>query len=179
MIAFQNHIIVKVNIFQKEEIRIGNNILKTGAAYNENFRERNPVIAEVINGLGELKTGSYIVCNYNYFEEESPLQLTDDTFSIPVNEEIFAIVKKDGTLKPVCGNILVERVTKESQLQLPEELKKPHNNQGIVVTNAEAYQKNQYIFWLPFSDYEIVYNWNDKEKRAIKIHKSEVVGYLK
>lgn len=179
MVACENHIIVKVNSSQKEEINVGCNVLKTGSKYNDNFREKNPVVAEIVNGLGELKTGCFIVCNYNHFEEESPLRLSDDLFSIPVNEEIFAIVKEDGSLKPVCGNILVERVSKDSKLPLPEELKKSHNNQGIVIKNAEAYTKNQYIFWLPFSDYEIVYNWNGEEKRAIKIHKSEVVGYLK
>lgn len=176
MIAYQNHILVKVNLSQREEIRIGNNVLKTAANYNENFRERSPVIAEVVDGLGELKTGSFIVCNYNYFHDESPLQLSDSIFSIPINEEIFAIVKEDGKLKPVQGNVLVERLTKESSLPLPEELKKPHTNRGII---SQGIRKGQFIFWLPFSDYEIVYNWNGEERRAIKIHESEIVGYLK
>ncbi len=179
MIPPQGHITVKVDLQQKDETTIGGSNIKTGRNYNENFRERNPVIAEVVDGLGEIKTGCFIVCNYNYFDTDSPLQITDNIFAIPVNEEIFAIVREDGTLKPVCGNILVERVTKETKIELPEELKKPHTNQGIVSVNSEGYFNGQYIFWLQMADYEIVYQWKGVEHRAIKVHKSEIVGYLK
>lgn len=179
MLAPKGHIIVKVDNSQKDMAKIGVNILKTGKDYNENFRERNPVIAEVVDGLGELAKGSFIVCNYNYFDLESPLQLTDELYAIPVDEEIFAIVMEDGTLKPVQGNVLVERATMDTPLLIPDELKRPHNSRGIVITNTHQYKKGQFIFWLPFSDYEICYTWNGEERRAIKIHSSEIVGYLK
>lgn len=179
MLATNGNILVRVNLSQNEDAIIGGNKLKTGSRYNENFREKNPVVAEVLDGLGEIKTGSCIVCNYNYFDEDSPLQLSDDTYSIPVDEEIFAIINDDGTLKPVQGNVLVERISKDSPLPLPEELKKPHANQGVVMSNSEGYFKGQYIFWLPYADYVIQYTWNDEVRTGIKIHKSEITGYLK
>lgn len=179
MIAVQNHIVVRVNLDQNSESIIGGNKMKTGRIYNENFREKNPVVAEIVEGLGELKTGLFIVCNYNYFEEDSPLLLTDNLYSIPVNEEIFAIVRKDGALKPVCGNVLVERIMKQTATTIPYELKKPHINQGVVSASNEGFYKGQHIFWLPFSDYEIVYHWEGHERRAVKVHKTEITGYLK
>ena len=179
MRAVNKSIIVRVDLSQKDEIAIGGNTFKTGKNYNENFRERNPVIAYVVTGAMEIPTGSYIVCNYNYFDIESPLQLTDNLFSIPVDEEIFAVLGSDGELIPICGNVLVERVTKETTIELPEELKQPHANQGIVSKDGNGYKRGQYVFWLPFSDYEIVYSWNEEEKRAIKVYHKEIVGVLK
>lgn len=176
MTPIKNSIIVKVDLYQNDENNLG---LKTGRNYNENFRERNPVVAEVINGSTKIPTGSYIVCNYNYFDIESPLQLTDNTFSIPVDEEIFAIINLDGSLTSVCGNIFVERLTKESKIEIPEELKVPHINRGIISYDCEWYKKGQYVFWLPYSDYQIVYMWKGEEKRTLKVHKSEITGYLK
>lgn len=176
MKPIEGNIIVQVELSQNEERADG---FKTGRKYNENFRERNPAIALVLRGTKKIPTGSSIICNYNYFVNESPLLIAKDIFSIPVNEEIFAIVHHDGSLSPVCGNVFVERLTHETIIDLPEELKKPHTNQGIISMDAEGYKKGQYIFWLKMADYEIVYNWKGMERRAIKVHKSEITGYLK
>lgn len=171
-----NNIIVSVNPQQKEETVIGNNHLKTGKAYNENFRERNPIVAYVIGGSKEIPSGSYIICNYNHFDLESPFEIEKGFYSIPIDEEIFAIINEDGSLKPVCGNVLVERITKETKIDLPEEFKKPYFNRGYVPRGEWG---GKYIFWLPYADYEIVYQWNGEERRAIKIHENEITGYLK
>lgn len=179
MIPVSGNIIVSVIHSQKEEANIGGNVFKTGKNYNENFRERNPVVAYVETGTKEIPIGCHIVCNYSYFDLESPLQITDTKYSIPVNEEIYAIINDDGSLTPIMGNVLVERITKETALELPEELKKPYTNRGILLTETEAIKSSSYIFWLPFSDYEIVYPWKGVERRALKIHKSEITGYLK
>jgi hypothetical protein len=178
MVPIKNNIVVSVDVSQKEQSMIGGSMVMTGKNYNENFRERNPVIALVVHGTEEIKTGSWIVCNYNYFEWGSPLAVTDDVFSIPVNEEIFALVNEDGTLTPIRGNIIVERVTKESKIDIPEDLKKPHINRGIVSTRTSEWEAGKFIFWLKYSDYEIVYTWKGEERRAIKIHESEIVGYF-
>lgn len=179
MEPIQGNILVSVNPYQKENTKIGDNILKTGKNYNENFRERNPVVAYVESGVKEIPTGSNIVCNYSHFDLESPFQITDTKYSIPINEEIYAIINKDGTLNPIMDNVLVERVTKESILEIPEELKKNYTNRGILLTETDNIKSGSYIFWLTMSDYEIVYTWKGVERRALKIHKSEITGYLK
>lgn len=178
MQPIKGNIIVKVLLDQNAEAKIGGIIMKTARRYSENFREKNPVIAEVIEGCDGLESGSIIVCNYNLFDEESPLQLIEDTFSIPADEEIFATVNDDGELTPLFGNVFASRVTKNTPLPLPEELKKPHVNQGVVLSGGNGYLKDQYIFWLPYADYEIVYYWKGEERRVIKVHKSEITGYL-
>lgn len=173
----KGNIVVSVNLFQKEEVNILGNQFKTGKNYNENFRERNPVVAKVEVGNKEIEKGSYIVCNYSYFDLESPLFMYDNLYSIPVNEEIYATINMDGTLRPVCGNLLVERVEVKSKIDLPDERKKKYFNQGKA--SRGTWLEGKYIFWLPYSDYEIVYQWNGEERRAIKIHENEITGYLK
>lgn len=175
MIAAKGNIIVKVDLSQKDEI--GN--FKSGRNYNENFRERNPVLGYVEQGTEEIPKGSWIVCNYSFFDLESPLAITDTLYSVPVSEEIYAIVNKDGSLTPTQGNLLVERITKETKIELPEELKKPHINRGLLLTHTDTIKSGSFIFWLPYSDYEMCYTWEGKEHRALKIHKSEITGYLK
>lgn len=170
------NIIVSCNTSQKEEMKIGNNLLKTGKAYNENFRERNPVVAKVIGGSKEIPAGSYIICNYSHFDLESPFHIYGAYYSIPIDEEIFAIVNSDGSLTPVCGNVLVLRINKESLIDLPEELVKPKINEGIA---ASGEFKGKLIFWLPYANYTICYNWNGVDMEAIKIHESEITGYIK
>lgn len=168
-------IIVSCNPNQKDEAVIGDNILKTGKAYNENFRERNPVVAFVISGTKEIPNGSYIICNYSHFDEQSPFEFSENLYSVPVDSEIYAIINVDGSLTPVGGNVLVENVLTETKIELPEEFKKIHVNQGVALSGK---YKDKYIFWLPFSNYEICYTWNSEEKRAIKIHDTEITGYL-
>lgn len=179
MQPIKGNIIVSVQGDQKREAKIGNSTLLTGKAYNENFRERNPVIAYVEQGCKEVPTGSHIVCNYSYFDLESPLQLYDNLYSIPIDEEIFALVKDDGSLTPILGNVLVERITKETKIELPEELKKPYLDRGILLTSTETIKEGSFILWLKMADYQICYTWKGEEKRALKIHSSEITGYLK
>lgn len=171
----KGNILVRVDSSQKDVI----NSFKSGRNYNENFRERNPVVAYVENGDNQIPTGSHIVCNYSFFDLESPMQITDDTYSVPISEEIYAIVNNDGSLTPVLSNVIVERITKESKIDIPEELKKPHVNKGVILTDTDKIPKGSFIFWLPYADYEIVYTWKGVEKRALKIHESEITGYLK
>lgn len=175
----EGSIMVRVDLSQKNKSRQSDILMKNSKNYNENFRERNPVVAYVEQGCKEIPTGCHIVCNYSHFDLESPLQLTDELYAIPIDSEIYAIINLDGSLTPIMGNVLVKRITIETKIELPEELKKPYNNRGILLTDTETIPKGKFIYWLPMSDYEICYTWNGAEKRALKIHESEITGYLK
>lgn len=175
MNPIKGNIVVSVNLLQKDVVDIGGNTLKTGKNYNENFRERNPVVALVEIGNKEIPEGSYIICNYSYFDLESPLFMYDNLYSIPVNEEIYAKIDGYGNLIPVCGNVLIERIMKGNKFEVPEELKKEHINKGIALTGE---YKDKLIFFLPYSNYEIVYHWNGQERRAIKVFEKEITGYI-
>lgn len=175
----KGNIIVSVDLFQKSAANQGGIDVSASKTYNENFRERNPVIAKVEKGNDEIPSGSYIVCNYSHFDLESPNYLYGDIYSICADEEIYAIVNQDGSLKPIMGNVFVERVTKDSVLPLPEELKKPHMDRGILLTETEVIPSGSFVFWLKMADYQICYTWKGVERTALKIHKSEITGYLK
>lgn len=179
MKSINGSILVRVDSSQKQQAKMGDTLLKTGKNYNENFRERNPVVAYVEQGCKEIPTGCHIVCNYSHFDLESPLQLSDELYAIPIDSEIYAIVNSDGSLTPIMGNVLVKRITIETKIELPEELKKPYINRGILLTDTGIIPKGKFIYWLPYSDYEICYTWKGEEKRALKIHQSEITGYLK
>ena len=179
MIPAVNHIVVQVDLAQKERHSVEGVELFSGKRYNENFREKLPVVAQVIDGIGEIKTGMWLICSYTHFGEDSPFYLYDDFYAIPVNELVFAFIAEDGELTALCGNIFVERVMKESLIDLPEELKKPSFVKGFAASNGGGYRKGQEIIWLTMADHEIVYNWKGEEKRAVKVELAEIVGFRK
>lgn len=176
------YIIVKVDLAQKEKAQIGNNTILTGYRYSHNHREKNPVVAQIVEGTEELPAGKWLVCNYCYFDWSSQYHMYDNLFSIPVDQELFAFIEEDGELTPICGNLLVERITKETIIDIPDDLKKQYWDRGIikkVPCGTSEYQLNTFILWLFASDYGIRYTWNGIEKERIKIHESEIIGYYK
>lgn len=179
MVAKSGHILVQVNMDEKRELTIGGHTFLTGKRYSLNSREKNPVVALVMDGCPEIPAESYIICNYHYFDWSSPYHLYEDIFSVPVNEELFAIVNADGSLSPICGNLLVSRIDKTSVMELPPELKQQYWDRGKIEKCGNGYEPGQFIFWLPKSDYEIVYEWAGEERREIKIHESEITGIYK
>lgn len=179
MIPVTNNIIIEVDPNQKDECVLGGNIIKTGKQYSENFREKNPVIGIVKQGYGEIKEGMWVVSNYSHFDEGSLYLVYDNLYSVPIDEQIFAIINENGTLTPICGNLLVRRINKTASFELPDDFIKPFNNKGYVVKGIGNYKKDDFIFWLPYSDYVICYYWNGVYKEEIKIHESEIVGILK
>src|ERR1700744_6148081 len=108
----KGHIIVECDPSQNREVLISGQAFLTQKRYNINYRERNPVIAKVVQGLDNIKTGMSIVCNYSHFEEDSPWHMKSNLFSIPVDNSILGWVAEDGDLHPLCGNVFVTRVLK-------------------------------------------------------------------
>ena len=119
-----NRIIVRVNLLQKSEMVVGGILLKTASSFDSNYREKSPVIAEVVDGNSILKKGDIIVCHHNHFYSPSPYFMQDDLYSIPFNKTIFARVSKEGKLSAICGNVLGDRVEIKTDLNLPPEFKK-------------------------------------------------------
>jgi len=179
MLAKMGSVLVRVDLFQTDEAVINGNFIKTGKRYNDNFREKNPCIGYIEDGYGELPTGSWAIFNYNHFDYSSPYRLSENLFSVPLDEEVLAIIDKDGDLIPVCGNVLCERIGIETLIDVPDDFKKNYDDRGIVVKGTSGYKKGQFVIWMPMSDYEICYMWNGEERRKIKVHLSEIVGILK
>lgn len=171
------YIIVSVDLQQKDRAMIGGNSICTAYRYSHNYRDKAPVVAQIVEGTEALPAGKWLVCNYCYFDWGSQYHLYENLFSIPIDQELFAFVEDDGELTPICGNLLVERVTKETIIEIPDDLKKQYWDRGIVSHGNIEYQSGMFILWLFAADYGIRYTWNGIERERIKIHESEIIGF--
>lgn len=180
MLAKKGTIVVKVNPEQKDEAVIAGKKMLTGKYYATNFRERNPILARVLDGYGEVVTGSWIICNYTYFDFSSPYLLTDHKYAIPVDSEIYAVLGSDGeVLRPVFGNLVVRLVEEKHQLELPEHLRIYEEDRGIIVKGNNHFKKDDFVLFLYKANLEMVYIWEGFEKRFVRIHEDEIVGIVK
>lgn len=172
-------LIVRVQMAQKSTLQLAGMTMKIANLYQTNHREKEPVLAEVVKGNKVIVSNRIIICHHNHFAPPSPYFLYDDLFSIPYNNTIFGILYKDGNIRPVCGNILCNRVDIESLIPLPPEQREKHLDRVIVTNPGDTpYKAGQMLFSRPYAFYEIVYNINGIEYRVHKIHEDNIVGVL-
>lgn len=173
-----NKILVRCDINQKNSISINDVVFSTALNFETNYRERSPVVCEVVEGNETVFNGDIILCHHNTFYLPSPYHLGEDLFSIPFGSTLFAKILQDGSLWPICGNILCNRVEKEYSIPIPPELQEKYINKSIVIDGGlTRYKKGQTIFHLSNSYYEIVYVWGGQEKRIHKVNEQMVCGY--
>lgn len=175
MMPTNNRIVVRVDMAQKSAMMIGDVKVLLATKYETNYREKSPVIAQVVDGNANLKSGTYIICHHNHFYAPSPYHLHDDLYSIPANPTIFAILRPSGELSPVYGNVLAGKVEIETSLPVPPEYRKFHNDRGRILDGGwTKFHTGDLVFTRPSGIYEIVYIWGDIEKRICKIN-SEMI----
>jgi hypothetical protein len=180
MTPTNNKILVRVDLEQKDTIIIAGREISTARNFETNYREKSPVVAEVIEGNQILKGGDVILCHHNIIYKDSPFHLTEDLFSIPEGPTIFAKVHEDGSLRPLYGNILCEQVPKEYSIGIPPELQEKHLNRVKVIDGSSSeYEENTLLFTRPYAFYEIVYSINNNQSRVFKVHESQVCGLLR
>lgn len=173
-------IMVSVNMKQKDEAMIGGVKIKMALKFDNNFREKSPVIAKIEQGNGYLKTGELVICHHNHFYPPSPYFLYDCYYSIPVNHTIFAILHEDGTLTPTYGNILGAKIDIESAILLPPELRTQYKDRiRVIQTSNPKYKLGDILFTRPSAPYDIVYNFGGMIKRVTKIWDEMVCGVLR
>lgn len=174
-----NKILVRVNLKQKDTMLIDGIQLSTATKFESNFREKSPVIAEVVSGNSLLKKGDIIVTHHNHFYEPSPYHLQLDLYSIPFNRTIFAKVSKNGKLSAMCGNIIGERVPIKTEFEQPVEHQKKYVDRLLITDRGDtSYKNGTTIICRPNAPYDIVLNWNGVEKRITKVPSDQVVGIL-
>lgn len=179
MKAVHDRVIVRVDAGQKDEMIMGDVVVKMAHLFETNYREKSPVIAEIIQGNEYLSKGDIVVTHHNHFYQPSPYYLYDDLFSIPFNKTIFGKFDLQGNLYPLCGNMICEYVYPKTEFLLPEEERKPYTNRYRVVDPGWTnYKKGQLIFTRPHAGYEIIYHWNRAEKRCLKIDSDQICGVL-
>lgn len=173
-------IVVSVNMKQKDEAKIAGITIKMGLLFDNNYREKSPVIAKVEQGNRYLKPGELIICHHNHFYHPSPYFLYECYYSIPINHTIFAILHEDGRLTPVYGNILGEKIDIESTILLPVDQRTQYKDRiRITQSSNPKYQEGQTIFTRPSAPYDIVYNFGGIIKRVTKVHDIMICGVLK
>ena len=180
MIPTRKGIIVRCDPDQKELISVGGKSFKCALKFATNYREKSETLAVVVQGSGQISEGSIIVAHHTLFYGESPWALGDGLFSIPVNDNIFAIIDEDGNPHCIGNNILAQRIIPElSHFTMPESYKKSYKDRVVILENYREFKKGQQVFTLNMADYEIVYNWNGEERRVIKIKYQDIVAILK
>lgn len=177
--ARNNKILVKVNNNQKNFFKIGEAEVMSATNYEKNYRERSPVIAEVVNGNGVVEPGDFIICHHNLFYLPSPFHLYSDYFSIPFTKVIFAKLNKDESLTPLCGNILCERVDIQTILPLPTDQKQQYIDRVVCLNPGTTdFKIGQLLFTRPHSYYEIVYVLNGVKHKIHKCDSEMVCGVI-
>lgn len=172
-------IIVSVNMKQKDEMKLGDITIKMGLKFDNNHREKSPVIAKVEQGNGYLKPGELIICHHNHYYPPSPYFLYECYYSIPVNHTIFAILHPDGSLTPTYGNIFGQRIDIESTILLPVDQRTQYKDRiKITQSSNPNYSKDQVVFTRPSAPYDIVYNFGGIIKRVTKVWDQMVCGIL-
>lgn len=180
MKSVNNKIIVRVDLDQKNSMKIGEVVLSTAIKFDLNYREKSPVIAEVVSGNEWFKKRDLLIFHHNHFYSPSPYFLQDDLYAVPFNKTILAKINKDGTLSAVCGNILGQRISIENNLSIPIEHQKKYVDR-LLVTDAgwTEYKKGQTVIHRLNAGYDIVYNLNGEEKRVTKLDSEQICGILR
>lgn len=198
MKALHGKILVKSYANQKQAIQIkgeGGKVIElwVGKQYLQNYREKNPVICEVLDNNSKydyIIPGDFLIVHHNLLSDwkTNPFCLEYDIetgvglYSFPVNSSVFCKIGSDGIAIPVCDNILVERLknpVKSSHIIIPDTVKQEHNDRVKVTAispEVEGLKEGQTILIYKQGDYEICYNWNKVDYRVIKVVESDVIG---
>lgn len=184
MKAVNDRILCRVNMAQKDRILLGGIEYKTALKWEVNYREKSPVVAQVVAGNHILQEGDIIITHHNHFMPNglnpSRFYVQDDLFSIPFNQTIFAKIKPDGSIDPICGNVLGDRIPIETVLPIPvEERKKYIDRIKVTHGGTTKFRSGDLVFTRPNLPYDIVYFVDGIEKRVTKIDGAFVVGVVK
>lgn len=174
-----NKIIVRVDPDQKNEIKIGGITFTTALKFENNYREKSPVVGVIVKGNEHLKEGDVALFHHNSFYLPSPYYIGDNLFSVPYNKTIFGTLDENGNITPMCGNIICERVPIEYSIPIPIEQCKTHIDRAKCINPGETpYNPGQLLFHRLNAGYDIVYNWNGEERRVTKVHSDMIIGYM-
>lgn len=168
-------VILRVDSAQKERAMLGGVEIMIGVKYKTNHRDKHPVIGIVEVGNDRIPNGRAIVVHHNFlYGDLSVYSMGDGLFSIPVNQNVFMWIDEVGHPHPMGGNIICERLEEYSRIEMPGAYKKLYHDRGRVLSNGYGYKAGQIVYAVPYSTYEIIYNFNKIEYQVVKIHKDDI-----
>lgn len=172
-------IVVRVEADQKFKIEVNGLDFLLAKEYNNNRREKNPVVCEVVTGNSKIKKGTFLLIHHNRFAEHSPYELEEGLYAIPYDRSIFARIDENGEPHSLNGNIIAKRVEKQASVEVAASYKKNYFDRVIILNNGYGYKKGDEVFTFQYSDYEIVYVWKGEEKRVVKVFVEDICGKLR
>lgn len=173
-------IIVSVDMRQKDTMMIGDIEVKMAQLFETNFREKSPVIAKVVDGNDYIRSGYVIICHHNHYMPPSPYFLFENLYSIPTNNTIFAILKDDGKLSAVYGNVLGDRIDIDTFLPVPDNQRKKYHDRILITDPGDTkYKEGRVIITRPHAPYDIVYNFGGRVMRKTKVNSEMIVGVIR
>lgn len=173
-------LLVSVNAEQKDKMTINGVMLKMAHLFENNYRERSPVICQAEEDTYFVKKGQLLICHHNHFYAPSPYFVQDNLYSIPIGKSIFCILNMDGSVNPICGNIICERVIIPSLLEVAPEIQEKYIDRLIVLDGGwTSYKKGDLVFTRPYSYYQIVYAVDEVEHRIHKCDSEMIMGVIK
>jgi hypothetical protein len=86
MKTLSSRILVEVDMQQKDM----HDGLIAAREFQGNYRERRPVLCTVIQGNEMVKRGLKLLVHHNFFYDNSPYRVVNNTYAINTNEHIFA-----------------------------------------------------------------------------------------
>ena len=189
MKAKRKSLIVKAHLEQKESHNVqlpdGSVIsLYIGRKYGENNREINPTLVEVISvgdEVDNISVGDKLILHHNLVMNEASYIKKDGQLvwmGIPANEMVYAKINEDGSLEPIFKSLIGERILKPKVSKLEYEEKTEQMKFRIlrVPKGYSDVKEGDTILAYKLSDYEMVYHYNNKECRAIRINQDDVLG---
>ena len=189
MKAKRKSLIVKAHLEQKESHNVqlpdGSVIsLYIGRKYGENNREINPTLVEVISvgdEVDNISVGDKLILHHNLVMNEASYIKKDGQLvwmGIPANEMVYAKINEDGSLEPIFKSLIGERIVKPKVSKLEYEEKTEQMKFRIlrVPKGYSDVKEGDTILAYKLSDYEMVYHYNNKECRAIRINQDDVLG---
>lgn len=189
MKAKRKSLIVKAHLEQKESHNVqlpdGSVIsLYIGRKYGENNREINPTLVEVISvgdEVDNISVGDKLILHHNLVMNEASYIKKDGQLvwmGIPANEMVYAKINEDGSLEPIFKSLIGERILKPKVSKLEYEEKTEQMKFRIlrVPKGYSDVKEGDTVLAYKLSDYEMVYHYNNKECRAIRINQDDVLG---
>lgn len=171
-------IVVRVDLAQKNKVVIGGVECMMALSYEINYREKSPVIAEVMSNTECVRQGEFILCHHNHFSGKT-YHLQDNLYSIPADHTIFAVLHPSGELSPVYGNVLAAKVEIETRLPVPPEQREHYKDRGLIIDGGwTEFKQGDLVFTRPSAIYEIVYIWGQQERRICKINSAMICAVV-
>jgi len=189
----KKHIIVKAFLTQKESHIVncadGTSIeLYLGRKYGENSREINPVVCEVTHKADDVEQvdiGDLLIVHHNTLTNEANVikkDYSEQSVIMPIlaDNMLYAKINRiTGELTPLYGNFIAERIdVVRKSIIISDEGKKEEVKFKILATplDCDDVAVDDTVICYKLSDYEMVYNFNGSEKRAIRIWKEDILA---